>query len=170
MSRAEHIWIHTVVYVCNKHVSRQCVDPVVVLVHLPGRCATIDACMRKSRSLRLSPDITDQGKKRALYSMATASLLTLFAAASAWPSTTVKHTGCQPPLDDPSSNAYPRVDFARNRSRVIVGPALLLGPESRVVACGMGLELRLVRVHNLAATVLALQVLAIAQSAIAQGC
>ena len=109
-------------------------------------------------------------KKRAFYSMAMASLLTLFAAASAWPSTTVKHTGCQPPLDDPSSNAYPRVDFARNRSRVIVGPALLLGPESRIVACSMGLELRLVRVHNLAATVLALQVLAIVQSAIAQGC
>jgi hypothetical protein len=41
------------------------------------------------------------------------------------------------------------------RSKV-VGPALLLGPIGLIVAQGMGLELRLVRVDNLAAAVLAL--------------
>jgi hypothetical protein len=40
----------------------------------------------------------------------------------------------------------------------VVGPALLLGPVGLIVAQGVGLELRLVRVDNLAAAVLALEI------------
>lgn len=42
----------------------------------------------------------------------------------------------------------------------VIGPALLLGPQLGIVCGGVHLKLELVRVHNLLATVLALDALA----------
>jgi hypothetical protein len=52
-----------------------------------------------------------------------------------------------------SQASYSKLDLSRSE---IVGPALLLGPCCSIVASGVGLELRLVGVDNLAAAVLAL--------------
>jgi hypothetical protein len=50
----------------------------------------------------------------------------------------------------------PVIPSLTSSSSEVVGPALLLGPQRGVVASGVGLELHLVGIDNLAAAVLAL--------------
>ena len=59
---------------------------------------------------------------------------------------------CVPPL----IVVQPTIPSPRQNPSEVVWPALLLGPRRGVVAGGMGLELRLVGVDDLAAAVLAL--------------